>query len=174
MASKILKPRIIKNLKNCCYVLSQTWSSALKYHDQFKGRKLQPKCYWTLHGLWLCDKDDLDLKFEVENWFENDGTFEYPTNRHVLADLQAIAPDIHPDTWQKILHKRMYNKHGKVIVQCNSELGPTQPTSTITTSEAYFKKAVESAFQYNIGKYIKSTCLGCKLDLNAASIYLAA
>lgn len=65
----------------------------------------------------------------------------------------------------------MYEKHGRGIVRCISELEPTsKTTSKIDTSDAYFKKAVELAYEYNIGKYFKLCNPGRrKLQLAAMS-----
>ncbi|KAG4079468.1 hypothetical protein HA402_005165 [Bradysia odoriphaga] len=169
MTSKLvqpLKPCNITNLKNCCYVLSQAWSPSLKYHIWSENRKLLPKCYWTLHGLWLRDKKDLGLKFLADDW--RDESYSYPTDPRLREHLKQIAPTLYPDTGEYRIHELMYQKHGAVIVQCNSELGPTLSTSKITTSEEYFEKAVKLASHYNICKYITDSP-GTLLDLKEVS-----
>lgn len=156
------------------YILTQSWSRALKYHSLYNQLALKHVNFWTLHGLWIGSVDAHNLT-SAQYDYSSSPVYEQPKSSECLHKLNKVVPSLiqgsftkrdkrlidsstfftHSGETNEFRHEKLYNKHGKCSIYYNKQFA-----QSIVTPEAYLCKAADLAIEYNMGKYLRKFHVG--------------
>ncbi|XP_037032061.1 uncharacterized protein LOC119071293 [Bradysia coprophila] len=147
--------RLPPHLENWFYLLSQSWSPALRYHRKWGQKNPKQFCYWTLHGLWLNESGlgKLDYTFDPP---QADFRTKLNQDPECLQRLNTVCPSLLPGQSNEQHQDRKVIKHGTCVMHYAAQDGIEE----LSDGKGYLCTAARLATEFNMSRYLKNTAIG--------------